>query len=226
MQVRVLATADIHFSNNNSNFPSSGGVSDLLKSQSKAMKYFIEVAEEREVDMVVVPGDVMDKPVMSPIELKYLNEFISDLVELSLSEVDVIVLGGNHSLDDKHGEFTPLGSLRPLLKDLENFHLVTNRNRWVHTNYCSVYNSLYERDFDAIKRRIVEAEPIGREINLLLGHWPSANALLDNGVKSPKGVCVFEEDLENFDLAIYGDFHKHQLLHGTSKAFMLALLLT
>lgn len=71
---------------------------DLKDDQRYILQQILEIAETKQVDAVLIAGDVFDKTVPSEGAVQILDEFIRELVERHLQ---VYMISGNHDSDER-----------------------------------------------------------------------------------------------------------------------------
>lgn len=73
---------------------------DLIDDQRYILSRIIKMIEDREVDAVVVAGDVYDRAVPSEAAVRLMDDFLNKLVEL---KVKTFIIGGNHDSEERIG---------------------------------------------------------------------------------------------------------------------------
>lgn len=217
---KFLLFSDLHITNRNNRFRTDElGVSDLLRSQLLFVKWLSNIAVDREVDGILFLGDWTDYATLDPITLQYSNAMLQRLADTGLP---VVLLEGNHCMDDKEGNWTVLGASSQIMNETK-LRFVFKQDM-LHLDEEVVFHCFpYRSDYDALEADISLRNQalvaIDDKINIMLFHFPTVNALLDNGLKSFGGVNLSEEISSNFDVIIGGDFHKPQRLLNNEKAF-------
>ncbi len=89
--MKFLHLADLHLGKSLANF-------DLIDDQRFILKQILNYAKEKEVDGVLIAGDVYDKSVPSEAATKLLDQF---LIELKKLGIRVFMISGNHDSDDR-----------------------------------------------------------------------------------------------------------------------------
>lgn len=221
--MKILAFADLHISNKNSKFRYSGRVNDLLAQQVKYVLHVCDLAESENVDAILFLGDWTDYPTLDTVTATYSNQMISFLINLRRP---IIFLEGNHCIEDSKLQYTVLTSAEQLVSQeakawfIANLEVVQIKQAMF---YCVPYNSDYkklEKDILDFNNLALENKERGvAKHHILLFHFPSTNAVLDNGVNSSNGVALTQDIIGNFDICLGGDFHKPQKLVGTQNAY-------
>lgn len=218
--MRFLITSDLHLSNSKSKFKiSNNGVSDLLRRQSAFMDHIVSKhLKTGDCEGFLFLGDYTDTEILDPPTLYYAAKIFNEVNEAAKES---IWLEGNHCIDDRGLRFTVMMSLankagehnnvvyggfvRKQIKDVV-FHC------WSFIDdYEFVQNHIYQLNKDILK------EPDLKHI--LLFHFPTSNAMLDNGMPSSRGLLLDKETCGNFDWVLGGDYHTPQQLKGTDNAF-------
>lgn len=89
--MKFLHLADLHLGKTLGDF-------DLKDDQRYILQQILEIAETKQVDAVLIAGDVFDKTVPSEGAVQILDEFICELVERHLQ---VYMISGNHDSDER-----------------------------------------------------------------------------------------------------------------------------
>lgn len=89
--MKFLHLADLHLGKTLGDF-------DLKDDQRYILQQILEIAETKQVDAVLIAGDVFDKTVPSEGAVQILDEFIRELVERHLQ---VYMISGNHDSDER-----------------------------------------------------------------------------------------------------------------------------
>lgn len=103
--MKVLHTSDWHLGRGLGNY-------ELHEDQSKAIKFIVDEAIKRKVDVFIVAGDVFDRPTPQPEQIRLLNDALTRLYDAGIVS---IITAGNH---DSAGR---LAAYANLLK--ENVHI-------------------------------------------------------------------------------------------------------
>ena len=84
--MKVLHTSDWHLGRGLGNY-------ELLEDQAKAIKFIVDEAIKRQVDVFIVAGDVFDRPTPQPEQIKLLNDALTRLFDAGIVS---IITAGNH----------------------------------------------------------------------------------------------------------------------------------
>lgn len=214
---RWLVTADLHLTNRHSKFKlNKDGVSDLILAQQGMIEWIAQMLEEEDYDGFIIAGDVTDYPTMDPITLTIFNACMKRLFKTGKK---IIVLEGNHCVTDQGNIYTVVGAARELTM-CDNAYMVTQMDVLKFedvTFYCCPFLP----DSHMIEQSIGKWNTSAKRENndVLLFHFPTINAVLDNGLESKNGVNLSGEITSNFTVCLGGDFHKPQKLIGTDNAY-------
>lgn len=218
--MKLLCFSDLHLTNRNPKFKLSGGVSDLLLRQEKFVEWIVE--ESKNYDAIFFLGDWSDYATLDPVTQTYSNRLIH---KLGKADKPVIFLEGNHCISDTKNQFTVLGAAAEFdFKQSEMYFITQNDviDLKIGKEAVRLYCAPYRSDYRDIEYEISKASVKAAEedfLSILIFHFPSSNAVLDNGLESGKGVNLSAEITEGFDICIGGDFHKHQQLVNNDKAW-------
>jgi DNA repair exonuclease SbcCD nuclease subunit len=212
-----LVTADLHFTNRHSKFKlDRDGISDLLKAQRDFIFWIADMLEAEDYDGFILAGDVTDYPTMDPITLTAFNACMKRLFKTGKK---IIILEGNHCISDQGNLYTVVGATKELTL-CDNAYMLTQREvlRFDDvTFYCCPYSSDSEEIESEIARWNESADRQNNDV--LLFHFPTINAVLDNGLASKNGVNLSKDIVSNFTVCLGGDFHKPQQLVNTDNAY-------
>ena len=84
--MKVLHTSDWHLGRGLGNY-------ELHEDQAKAIKFIVDEAIKRKVDVFIVAGDVFDRPTPQPEQIKLLNDALTRLFDAGIIS---IITAGNH----------------------------------------------------------------------------------------------------------------------------------
>lgn len=220
--MRVLATADLHFTSRHSAFPTGrDGASDLLRVQKEAVEQFVDLYRSGEYDLAIVAGDVTEVPTLDPATMDLLAFFMQLLNEEDHGPV--IILEGNHCIDRKDNLYTVMGSFKRLAAP----HVFVSVQQEsfafsMESGEVRVWCFPYRSDYKGIEEDIKSASEMAKQehaIHIMTFHFPASNAILDNGIDAEKGVALTADITEGFHVGIGGDYHTHQFLKGNDKCF-------
>jgi DNA repair exonuclease SbcCD nuclease subunit len=212
-----LVTADLHITNRHSKFRlNKDGVSDLLVAQQQMVDWIAQMLETEDYDGFILAGDVTDYPTMDPITLTVFNSCMKRLFKTGKK---IIILEGNHCISDQGNVYTVVGAAKEIAM-CDNSYMVTQTEVIKFddiTFYCCPFIADIEQIENTISRWNATADRSNNDV--LLFHFPTVNAVLDNGLPSKKGVNLSREIVSNFTVCLGGDFHKPQQLVNTDNAY-------
>jgi len=213
--MRLGVFTDYHLNNSNSKFRlNQDGVSDLMVAQEKFVDFFVD--NTKDCDVLIFLGDYTDRSTLDPITQTFCNRTVRRILE---SKKPTILLEGNHCISDKEGVYTVLSAIGEL-SNFDNVNFVVG-DEVIEIGQTRFYCVPYRSDYPSIEEKISKLNS-GLDIkyvNVLLFHLPTVNALLDNGVKSKRGVNLSKDITSNFNICLGGDFHTPQQLVGNSDAY-------
>lgn len=217
--INILAFSDTHLTNTNSKFrKNTDGVSDLLISQYEFFKWVADELRTGDYDAWAFLGDLPDKNIFDAVTLTYINKSLKALFDTG---VPGWLLGGNHAVSDKKNSFTVMGAVEDLINQ-DHIHFFHNTGLDDSLDGVAMYFQPYISDYKQIERNIRSWNEMIEDdsgYHVLLGHFPTVNAMLDNGFPSESGVDLTQEMIDNFDICLLGDFHKPQKITNTSNAY-------
>lgn len=91
--MRILHTADLHIGKVVNEF-------SMLEDQKYILQQILEIAHKREVDAVIIAGDVYDRSIPPAEAVTLLDWFLESLVE---SKIQVFMISGNHDSPERVG---------------------------------------------------------------------------------------------------------------------------
>lgn len=96
--MKILHTSDWHLGRGLGNY-------ELHADQAAAVKFIVDEAIKREVDVFVIAGDVFDRGTPPPVSIKLLNDALTRLYEAGIVS---IVTAGNHDSADRLSAYANL----------------------------------------------------------------------------------------------------------------------
>ena len=196
--MRILATADVHVHNwTQYSDLDSNGVYSRLKSYETLGKDISRLAESKEVDLIVVAGDIFHQAVSPPSVLYYGKRFIEE-ISASLPAIMVI---GQHDCDSKAQTNNPLHSVvPPILPSRDNLVYVQSSQLvdvggvkiWAHSWVDRDPNSIHFADAD-----------------IFVGHGIVSGSVDPHGYQFLGGFDA-QALSKKYALSIVGDLHKEQ----------------
>ena len=107
--MKILHTSDLHLGKNLLE-------ESFLEDQKHILDEIIEIVKEKEISVVIIPGDIYDRSIPPSDALKLFDEFITNLSNMN---VKVLITSGNHDSNERLG----FGSN---IFDNFNIHIVTS----------------------------------------------------------------------------------------------------
>lgn len=191
---KILLTADIHF-----------GLANKLDDILWAMRTIREYALVREIDIIIILGDLFHDRVSQNIEV--LNVVYNFFEEAKLLGQTWTCLLGNHDMFLRNSwKINSLNHLNSVITVIDTVKMmkIENQRFWVvpFVHYESVYMKIIEK----IEQQYEKGD-------VLLTHVGVHNALL-NECFLIKNWSVVNFDDSLFDLVFTGHFHCHQVVEG------------
>jgi DNA repair exonuclease SbcCD nuclease subunit len=206
--IRIGLFSDLHLQNDNKHYKrSADGKSDLLS----ASEELIDVIASKQFDIVIFAGDLTDEENLDPYVLKATNKAI--LGSIAKSTPVYILLEGNHCIVDGQNKYSVLSGYKDIVP--ENVHLIVDQTEdiAVEVKGKTVYirSVPYLGDYDLMRNEIIKPlEMSYADVNILVYHAATTNALMDNGLPAVSGLTFQEDDLDQYHIAFAGDFHRPQ----------------
>jgi len=91
--MRILHTADLHIGKVVNEF-------SMLEDQKYILKQIMEIAKKREVDAVIIAGDVYDRSIPPAEAVTLLDWFLNSLIQ---NKIQVFMISGNHDSPERVG---------------------------------------------------------------------------------------------------------------------------
>lgn len=207
-KIRIGLFSDLHLQNSNKHYKKNkDGKSDLLD----ASEQFLDVIAREQFDIVIFAGDLTDEETLDPYVLSATNKAI--LGSISKSTGAYILLEGNHCIVDDQNKYSVLASYKSIVPD--NVHLIVDNSEdmAIDINGKIIYirSVPYQGDYNLMREQIIKPlEMIHADVNILVYHAATVNALMDNGLPATNGIHFQEDDLDQYHIAFAGDFHKPQ----------------
>ncbi len=165
-------------------------------------KFYEHIKNDDDIknSLIVICGDTLDNRTANSIAQKLATDFI---IELS-KHTSVIIIPGNHQIEA--GDFAPEGQLMSSLRDRPNIHLLIKSNFYVYANLVFGVSSLYDN-----KILPIDKDSFKDKIKISLFHGFFVNEYEEEYKKTYKNeTCLKSSDVDNYDLVLLGDTHKHQ----------------
>lgn len=241
--MRFMHLADLHIGKKVNGF-------SMLEDQRHVLKQVLKVAGEKNLDGVLLAGDIYDKSVPSGEAVQLLDWFLTELANLDL---EVYMISGNHdsverlsfgskllaksglhvsSIYDGHlepivlqDEYGPLNLyLLPFVKPIDVRNAL--EKRWKTTEETDVDLSHIRTYDDAVAEVLKEINLNTSERNLLVAHQFVTGALrCDSEDISVGGIDnVSAELFEDFDYVALGHIHGPQVITKDSIRYAGTLL--
>lgn len=207
----IVGTADIHLSNTGFGNIDNTGVNSFLFIRQKVLFEAISLAAKNKA-ILVLAGDTLDGTILEPIVVKMFHECLKKMIS---SNIDVIILGGNHEYNGIHSSIGAYGAL-----DLSRIHIVESSKiikiRDIEF-YCVPYmGKSAEQQYEIVKIMQNRASDSITEKRILLLHYPIIGCSYDSGAKATSGFNIRKViSNDNPFLQIWaGDFHDRQRING------------
>jgi DNA repair exonuclease SbcCD nuclease subunit len=217
IESKWLVTADWHFTNKNSKFRfNSEGVSDLLIAQYQFVEELAELLDRGDYDGLIMAGDGTDYATLDPVTATYLYKAIGRLIGTGKH---ILLLEGNHCILDGAAVHTVVGAISPLTSG-KCYCVTSSELIEIEELGLRLWCEPYRSDYKEIEGRVnsINSSLDALWHNALVFHFPTTNAVLDNGVNSENGVNLSKEITDAFTVCLGGDFHRPQTLVGNEKA--------
>jgi DNA repair exonuclease SbcCD nuclease subunit len=215
--LKLLCFSDLHLTNKSPKFKIRDHVSDLLTHQCQFVDWIIQEYDRGGYDYLLFLGDWTDYPTLDPVVQTKSNELLGRLVK----ETRCVMIEGNHCISDAKGAFTVLGAAEAFLKGLDHSNAIVSQQKMVEFPNVRFWCYPYVSDYLALAEQIASdnANLDEQFVNVMLFHFPTTNAVLDNSLQSKKGVALTQDIISNFDIVIGGDFHRPQKLLLAERAY-------
>ncbi len=200
--------SDLHLTNSNRHYRvASDGQSDLLSRQ----KAFLDYIAQSDAHAILDLGDATDEEIVNPYVLSALNDLL--LGSIAKTGKLVIHLEGNHCIVDGENVYSILASYKNRISDNVRLTVDQPSDMVIEVEGKKIYirSVPYIGDYEKMRQMIVKPlDELYVDFALLLYHAPTVNAMMDNGLPATKGLHLQSEDLDQYNLAIAGDFHRPQ----------------
>ena len=217
LSMRLAHISDLHLGKQLKNF-------SLIEDQDYILQQIVSILKEKEVNLLMVAGDVFDKSVASIEGLKLFRKFLNSLVA---NKITVLIISGNHDsserltfgaefMEDKNIYFSKIydGKVEPLKFTDEfgsvNFYLlpfikVSEVRHFFPEEKIEDYN-------DALKVAVKNLNINTSERNIIIAHQAIASAQRCDSEESVIGGLdnVSAEVFKDFDYTALGHIHTPQ----------------
>lgn len=218
--MKVAHLSDLHLGKRLNGFP-------LLDDQEYILEQIIDICDDKNIDAVIIAGDIYDKSVPPAEAVKLFDKFITELSERNLS---TFIISGNHDsaeriafgsriMQARKFYFSPVynGELTSATVTDEfgkvNFYLLPFVKPAVVRN---IFNNDINDYTDAVRTAIANTSIDFSERNVLIAHQFVTGALRSDSEINPVGgldnvdISVFD----NFDYTALGHIHSPQSMSG------------
>jgi DNA repair exonuclease SbcCD nuclease subunit len=173
---KLLVTADLHLSNSLPHARVRGeGVTDRFATQMDGVKQMVKIAKDRDVDAILIVGDLYDKRTIDALTLRGSIEAL-----VGFFPVGVLIVPGNHEANSD-------GSQRYLPEFFEeaghdHISLFSSEDVVSPTDWLSFHSlpyasqDLLEENLASIRSRIKKEDPRGTKQHHLFAHVPVQGA--------------------------------------------------
>ena len=223
--MRILHISDLHIGRRLCAIPLDEDIQYMLDK-------VLDLAQKRQVDAIVVAGDVYDSPVPSEAAVRIWNEFLQRVAAL---EIKLLVVSGNHDsgprlgcgaslMDDKgiyiSGDLT--ADISPVVVDGINFWLVpfvrpSQVRAWAdELGLDSTSVTSYDSAFGLICSYIYERPEFANHKNVLIAHqfitWAGRSPETSDSERMSLGTLdnIDAGHLMKFDYVALGHIHRPQ----------------
>ena len=209
--MKVAHLSDLHLGKRLNGFP-------LLDDQEYILEQIIDICDDKNIDAVIIAGDIYDKSVPPAEAVKLFDKFITELSERDLC---TFIISGNHDsaeriafgsriMQAKKFYFSPVynGELTSAAVTDEfgkvNFYLLPFVKPAVVRN---IFNNDINDYTDAVRTAIANANIDFSERNVLIAHQFVTGALRSDSEINPVG------GLDNVDISVFDNFDYTALGH-------------
>ena len=225
---KVVLTSDWHLTNRSSRFRKDEfGVSDFLKHQLSFLDWLLALCTELGAQELWNLGDYVDYTVMDVISFNKVLQSMATLVKDG--PPNQIILEGNHCIGDKANNHTILRGIDHVISlgrhGGRNIDLVASPCVSQEWDNVAIYSIPYMGTEEEMEQWIREFNEMAHKAKasgkhtILLFHYPTSNAILDNGIKAPEGFILEPEMVDGFTYVFGGDYHTYQQLLGLDNAW-------
>lgn len=222
--MKILHTSDWHIGKKVNEI-------SMLESQEYLFEQIYEIIKNEKIDVVVVAGDLYDKPIVDVDSIKFLNKVLVKIVQECGSKV--ILISGNHDSPERlsfGNEFLETSGIYIEGKFTGEINSITLKDEFGDVNFypLSYFDEIYIRHLyedetiktsdDALKKIMERVKVDYSKRNIFIGHGYFSNK---NGEKmiesdSEKRLSIGGQEvmdatiLENFDYVCLGHLHANQ----------------
>jgi DNA repair protein SbcD/Mre11 len=221
--MKLLHVADLHQGRTTWSTIGPDGIPSAVASVARCWKAAVDVANEREVDLVLVAGDVFDKRNPNALEVVLFAEALEELVAPAL------IIPGNHDAGspsilevfDRRDGWAPRHRVSTRPEVFEMAGLRIGSLPWTPKSRLMA-EGLRSRAADQEAGRILEgilAEFAENKVDVVVGHWSIVGSVLGDSeldVSIIDEPLIHPEALEPFRYAAFGHLHKCQPINESS----------
>ena len=199
--IRFAHISDIHIGKRVNGF-------SLIEDQGYVLKQILDIAREKNVDGILIPGDIYDRSDPSAEAVKLFDWFLSSLSSIGKP---IFISSGNHDSATRlsYGadifgalniHISPVydGCIKPVrVKNADIYMLPFLNPSWVRSIFPDEKIDTYT---DAIRVAISHIDIDKSRINVLLSHQ------FVTGAVTSESEEMYVGGLENVDISVYDDF--------------------
>lgn len=187
---------------------------DFYEQYERAIQTFVD----NKVDLVIIGGDVFDKPRPSP---KALESFSKGLKKLNSNGIEVVNIIGNHAMVQAPGFVTADEFFTTVFDSVGNYMLLDTYQYYLQNDVCVMglpyYHNFKLDDFkNTVSKMNEEVATLNSGVNILVLHQAFKEFCGFTG----EDFSITELELSNFDLVICGHIHERKLVDQGDYIFL------
>ena len=178
----------------------------------------IEMITEIHPDIVIMGGDIFDKPRPAPRALKVFSE---GLAQLGQHNIDIINITGNHTMVKQEGFITADEFFSGIIGEHGRYHLLDFDSQY-ETDDVTVFGLSYhyDSDLDSFIEKVNHLNEKARTTktkNILVVHQAFSEFCGFVGID----LSIHDIDIDGFDLIVCGHIHEHKVFQINDKTVFL-----
>ena len=188
----------------------ANGMNSRLAHAVSCVKQVLNIAKREKADLVLFGGDMFHQ--RRTIAVPAFNAIYEAFAQFAVARIPVVMIHGNHDQADRNGDAHSLYTFRTLATVCDSPGWVTVSGR--SGAPYAILGLPYTENVEHVREVVRQPCPLPQAKPLLLAHLGVQGATLGSDFiySNPHDVTLSDLNLDAFDAAFLGHYHKHQQL--------------